>query len=432
MKGGRELDRRDFLRLSAATAVAAAVGSHGRALGAESTGPGGKKLIEYGWDVPTARFVRENIAVMERRPFDGVMFNLTEEWRHAFDTRRWAEEEMDFEVLRGIRWGRFTDNFLVLHAANHERAMDWFDDDHWATIAANMRLYARAAKAARCVGITFDTEPYGPSPWEYNPSLYPGKSFEEVEEKVRERGARFISALQGELPGLRLLCFYLLGLVRAQTEAEGGDISRTQYALLRAFADGWLDAVAKGTRIIDGNEGAYYHDETLKFFRGHEYIRGAAELVSAENRAKYRGKVQVGNALYLDYVFGAWPEFDRGWPESYKKLWWEHNVYHALATTDKYAWCYSEAGYGGDWPPDSMSWWTRPPRYVPPGTLAAMTSARNKLASGQVLGFDMIKKVGYWDETQRATIARSLKVRLTRPSEGAQFDAPANLSLIHI
>lgn len=82
---------------------------------------------------------------------------------------------------------------------------------------------------------------------------------------------------------------------------------------MRAFADGWLDAAAQGIRIIDGNEGAYYHDETLKFFRGYDYIRGAAELVSPENRARYRGQVQVGNALYLVFVFGAWPEYDRGW-----------------------------------------------------------------------------------------------------------------------
>ncbi|HIE03634.1 MAG TPA: hypothetical protein EYP61_02620 [Candidatus Latescibacteria bacterium] len=36
----------------------------------------GKKLVEYGWDVPSPAFVRRHIRKMERLPFDGIVLRL--------------------------------------------------------------------------------------------------------------------------------------------------------------------------------------------------------------------------------------------------------------------------------------------------------------------------------------------------------------------
>src|SRR5919106_5205399 len=33
-----------------------------------------RKIIEFGWDLPSADFVAANITRMERRPFDGIVF----------------------------------------------------------------------------------------------------------------------------------------------------------------------------------------------------------------------------------------------------------------------------------------------------------------------------------------------------------------------
>ncbi|HQN01713.1 MAG TPA: hypothetical protein PLL36_11580, partial [Candidatus Hydrogenedentes bacterium] len=57
--------------------------------------------------------------------------------------------------------------------------------------------------------------------------------------------------------------------------------------------------------------------------------------------------------------------------------WFEHNVYYALKTTDRYAWCYSER----------MNWWKG--QDVPPGAEEAVRSARDKLSKGESLGFDL-------------------------------------------
>jgi hypothetical protein len=35
----------------------------------------GKKLIEWGWDEPDTKFMRENIEKMEQYPFDGLVFH---------------------------------------------------------------------------------------------------------------------------------------------------------------------------------------------------------------------------------------------------------------------------------------------------------------------------------------------------------------------
>ena len=35
-----------------------------------------KKLIEWGWDEPDTKFIRENIQRMEELPFDGLIFHV--------------------------------------------------------------------------------------------------------------------------------------------------------------------------------------------------------------------------------------------------------------------------------------------------------------------------------------------------------------------
>ncbi len=169
-----------------------------------------KKIIQYGWDVPTAEFIQKNIREMETRPFDGIIFRIGKANKTAFDFIAWDESQMEFDTLAQIRWDRFTDNFLLLWAFNKYRMVDWFDDSHWETITANLRLYARAAKTAGCIGICFDPEDYGTSTWIYNESFFPDKTFDEAEAMVRQRGGQFIEAIQEEFPDVRLLCFFLM------------------------------------------------------------------------------------------------------------------------------------------------------------------------------------------------------------------------------
>lgn len=98
-----------------------------------------KKIVEYGWDVPYPDFIRQNIREMEKRPFEGIIFR-TKGFNHAFDIRPWKQAELQpqLNTLADIKWQKFTDNFLTLYAANKWK-MDWFNDDHWNTIAGAFR-----------------------------------------------------------------------------------------------------------------------------------------------------------------------------------------------------------------------------------------------------------------------------------------------------
>jgi len=52
-----------------------ALGASASSIAADQPAPD-KKLIEYGWDVPTPQQMREELTAMEKRPFDGVIFRL--------------------------------------------------------------------------------------------------------------------------------------------------------------------------------------------------------------------------------------------------------------------------------------------------------------------------------------------------------------------
>ena len=91
-----------------------------------------KKIVEYGWDVPTAEYVRGHIREMEQRPFDGVIFRLEGKANvlepAALEESAYAK---DFNNLANIYWGKLADNFLMMWAASER---DWFEDAQWGAI----------------------------------------------------------------------------------------------------------------------------------------------------------------------------------------------------------------------------------------------------------------------------------------------------------
>ena len=54
----------------------------------------------------------------------------------------------------------------------------------------------------------------------------------------------------------------------------------------------------------------------------------------------------------------------------------EHNIYHSLRTTDRYAWIYSE----------NLNWWQK---NIPKGAEEAIRRAKTKIQTGKPLGFDV-------------------------------------------
>ncbi len=343
-----------------------------------------KKLIEYGWDVPTPAFIRANLPAMEQQPFDGVIFRL-EGGGNVLEPEAWPREKFaaDYDNLRQIEWARMTDNFLIMWAASTQ---DWFNDDHWRAVENNTALVARAARIGRCAGICFDPEPYGQTPWDYaQTARLTAVSFEEYQRQVRLRGAQFMRAVEREFPGPVMLFLYEFALF-AELQKPMDPVERTKalaahpYGLYPAFLNGMLEGASAAATFVDGNENSYYYESSAPYFEAyHRMTQGALFLVDPALHGKYRAQGRAGQAMYVDQYFGlrADPVLGSKMTPEERPLWLEHNAYHALLSSDRYAWCYSE----------KMNWWTGVD--VPPGAVDALRRAREKVNTGQPLGVDL-------------------------------------------
>ena len=348
---------------------------------------GGKKLIEYGWDVPTPAQMAQELPVMEKRPFEGIIFTLGG-GRNAFATKplEAAAFQEDARILRGLQFTRFTNNFVLVWGSP-PADFDWFDDAQWHTIEANAELLVHIAQAGRVRGICFDPEPYDFSLWDYAKQPKAKEhTFAEYRAKARERGIQLIRAFEKPMPGATILSFFHLSMFdRFSTLPEPERERRMvqeRWGLMPDFFVGMLEGASPEARFIDGNEHSYYYTSREEYFRAYHAMRERARgLVPAELREKYERQVQAGQALYVDHNF-ALRQPDTEKYLSYRMTpaerakWFEHNTYWALYTTDEYVWCYSER----------MNWWRD---QTPPGLEAAILSARQKIAEGKPLGFDI-------------------------------------------
>jgi hypothetical protein len=361
-----------------------------RALAADAA-PTARKLIEYGWDTPSAKYVRENIREMEKRPFDGVIFHLSK-WpdsSEVFTREKWDETAFQeaFEDCKNIRWEKFTDNFIsVLVASN----MDWFSDADWESVQHNLGILLKAAELARCRGLCFDAEAYGTNPWTYPTQQHAKeKSFAEYEAKVRQRGAEFMRTINARLPHAVIHAFYLLSACSSAAD-EADPIKRERLlmqhscGLYPAFINGMLEAAGPGITLTDGNEPSYYYTKPAQFAFAYDQIKGGfGPLLARENAAKYRRQVQVSQALSVDYVFGmgVWAE-QRPSPAQVlapadQIRWFESNLYYAFKNSDEFVWLYSE----------NMNWWKKTGE--PSGLQAAIENIQGRFLRREDLGFSL-------------------------------------------
>jgi hypothetical protein len=347
-----------------------------------------KKLLEYGWDVPEPEYVRDHIREMEKRPFDGVVFKLPGTGGQIFNVAAWDEAKLkpQLDVLSSIKWGRFTDNFLILYAAS---TMDWFNDKDWKTVLEHARFAARAAKVAGCKGIMFDPEPYGGNAWFYSGQPHAkDKTYTEYAAQVRRRGAQLMRAMQEEMPQMKLLGLYQFSMPytyaghAADPNERAVQVNKTAYSLMMPFLDGMLEAAGPGIQFIDGNEFSYYYKSAADFYEAYHMMRQSSKVyVAPELRDKFDRQVRASQALYADVLFNLRPDMHVGGPAvnmtpEERANWCQHNTYYGLRSSDEYVWFYSE----------KMNWWSN--ENIPPGLEAALIDAKAKLAKGAPLGFD--------------------------------------------
>ena len=320
-----------------------------------------RKVIVYGWQLgfTDVKSLRRNAGLMQRQPFDGIMFSLFYNGHprdHAFihSTRL---SDADFapaaKELAAIKWTTFTDNFLVVKAGERfllkgePGRLDWFDDQQWKNIYHNIAVVTRVAVKAKCVGLAFDPEPYHAAIWNYDqagsrkPQIHRNsKSFAQYSAVVRRRGAEFMRAIQAEMPKVRIFNLYQAVRIPPSKLAE------SIYSLYPAFINGMLDAAKPTVKFIDGNEYGFSLLTRADYTNAYVNVKERKlALIDPKNRGKYRNQVQVSVPLYLDDIFGSHKH--RRWIGTYlstasKRRLFEHKLFQALDSVDEYVWVYGE------------------------------------------------------------------------------------------
>jgi hypothetical protein len=187
----------------------------------------GKKIIEWGWDEPDTKFMRENIEKMEQFPFDGLVFHATSgkgenlSWE-VWGGRKYSADEFiqAIDDLKATKFARFTDRFLRVNVTPAK--LDWFDDGAWASVVNNFGVAAKLAKEGRCKGFMFDTEQYeGVTVFDYRQQKNK-KTFAEYQAKVRQRGREWVKAVNQHYPDITILLTFGYDVSRARATRSFG------------------------------------------------------------------------------------------------------------------------------------------------------------------------------------------------------------------
>jgi hypothetical protein len=243
---------------------------------------GRAKLIERGWDMPLPQYVRDNIASMEQKAFDGVIINF-EYGSPAdnFSCNIFVSAPLNFDdptlqagisAIKSTAFTTMTHNFLDMYMSYWDNAfiVDWFDD--WSTYVRNARLAVRVARQAGLKGVILDTEDYHEpgSMWQYTTLKYKSsKTFAQYQAQARQRGRQLMNAMIAEYPDLHVIITLGTGSVAFFKTTSWAKLANHGYGLVPAFIDGMLEAVKdkknKGLpypTLVDGFAPSYSYKNT--------------------------------------------------------------------------------------------------------------------------------------------------------------------------
>jgi hypothetical protein len=309
-----------------------------------------KKLIEFGWDEPDTRFLRDHISEMEQTPFDGCVFSVVAKNENGSDAkftsecwgrRKFTEAELKpaLDDLKATHFKRFKDCFLRFNVTPGD--VDWFDD--FSAITSNARLAAKLAREGGAKGILLDVEPYNAPLFNYAKMRdAKTKPFDAYAAQARKRGQQLMEAFQKGYPNVKIFLTFGFTLSQAQLDITPAGLPHIDYGLLPALLNGMLDTARGKAKIIDGFEISYGYKDKAQFDDVLKIRERSIKLVA--NRNKY-GK-------YYAFGFGLWMDMNSqkyGWntkditknyftPEAFEK-----SVRIALERSDEYVWIYTEA-----------------------------------------------------------------------------------------
>lgn len=319
-----------------------------------------KKFISFAWEYQE-RSAKDLLAVSDafaKLPYDGIgiyLYGRNPDGKAVScygicGEPRWTDEAFasqieDYREL--VRRPGFRESFLVSYRAPVKR-LDWTDDAGWATVANNMAVLARFAKATGIKGFSVDHEDYRKQNQYYRTEKDP--PYEACRQLARRRGREVFGAAFREKEDLIVLSFWILTEDRTYFTVPDPDaLRRDKQDLWPDFVAGILDALPEKGRLIEGDEHAYRYEWSLK-----EFQQGRANAVSLgvqllppELRGKYLSRVEQSFGQYFDIYTAPFDPKKRAlWsfgPEGGSRL--EHfrrNLDVAAAYAGEYVWFWGE------------------------------------------------------------------------------------------
>ena len=348
-----------------------------------------KKLIQTSSSLQWS-FVKDNISSMEsRHPYlDGVAASMNGDFSKNYLMLRgdklWTADDVQLNTVSKIKWGKYTENFVILYFGD-SLDLDFFNNTKWSTIIHNAGMVSKMVKAGHLKGVFLDDENYfkGSHGWQYNPVWYPGYTYEQVKDKCRERGKEFMQALQSNLADpLVVLDFIWFG-----DHWNNYDLGTGRQILWLAFKDGMLEAARESDVLVEGNEHAYYYQETAMFTDIYNELRlnkfpkyGAGDL-----QGKYKNQVQIGHGLYPSLYYGLF-RWSHKFTNEEQDYWWKNQLYYALLTSDKYVWIWSER----------WDWWGDGKLPLTPNFASIIGEVKSKINNQQSINYDLVRPGNSW------------------------------------
>ena len=347
------------------------------------------KLIEFGWDYPDITYLNDQLDSMQNTPFDGICFSFQRKIMEAFDDSLKSDSYFEFNKLQALKWGKYTNNFIILRGFS-KTGGNWFNDKAWENISNNMVNLSRVMQMKNIKGILFDPEYYYENkffnPWTFSAEQYPGKSFQQVQDQVKERGKQFITSLQKRSNSFNFISLWVASLI--SNEKKYIPIYKTRHALLMSFFEGILEGKNKNVIITDGNEYAYWNTKPSQFLEGKSLLRNTMlELLHSEKSKKEAEKIQIAQPVYYDGLMGTNTPIGNDLKRNIKWKWLTENLKYAIASSDLYMWFYSERN----------NWWNNTVN----DTLLTTLQEAKALPTDRILrsennsGFSFLKEIGY-------------------------------------
>ena len=352
-------------------------------------------VISFSHTAPDTAYWRRFSANMEKRPLDGIAFEIDPRdstwhdetyWQAQIDWARSRSPEYDYlaemyerprqqgslswgggsglthhsatgpwnpashytdatlakalDDLRSTSTGRFQFNLLGVGVMSP--TTDWYNDDFDQRIR-NFVVLARFARAAGLKGFLFDDEQYGSGcVWNYrilrDRGATGGRSFAEMRAKARERGRAFSRAICAEFPDI--VFWTLHGYSTTASLIEQG---LPEYAtdLKTGFYDGLLEGASDQMTFVDGGELAYGYNRRAHFEHGRRMVK------EAPIRMKLT-KVPELHRARVKCAFGLWPDYYNALnPDDLEKSYFNPGRFQralnlALEMSDGYVWIRSQ------------------------------------------------------------------------------------------